>query len=889
MAKSLFIIVTLLVAGFFAEPSIAQIPTSITPDGTLGTNVTTAGSTFNIDGGTVKGTNQFHSFDRFSVGTGHTASFHGPSAIHNILSRVTGLQSGLQQSVINGTLQSTIQGANLYLLNPAGILFGPNATLNVSGSFNVTTADFLRLEDGAEFHADLSKTSTLTISPPAAFGFLNENPAGITVAQSSLDVPVGKTLSLIGGDITITGDVSDTTTSLKAPEGQIQIASIATAGEQIPIDLMHTPELTTTDTAERFGKINLSQGAFIDASGDGGGVVIIRGGQFVMDDSRIFADTLADGPPGAVIVNVENLTLMEGGRITSDSVGPGQGGSVSVTASDTVTLTGTTPDGTIPSGLFANALSIGETAGNAGNVVVEAMNVIATDLAAISSTTFGPGQGGTVRVTASDSITLSGSLTLTERSGIFAATLGEGDHAGNAGNVIVKTKNLSVIDGATIATATFGPGQGGSLSVKIGDTLTLSGISPDGAFESGIIAEAHGRESQAGDAGNIVVAANNIAIRDGATISGTTFGPGQGGNMSVTVKDTLTLSGTSPDSTLQSGLFANAQGRGKQAGNAGNVIVDAANVIATDLAAISSSTFGPGQGGTVSVTASDSIILSGSLTLLERSGIFAATLGAGDHSGNAGDVLVEAKNVTVTDGAAIATATAGPGQGGAVTVTASDSIILSGATHNGEIPSGLFASAQGGSGSTGNAGDIFLSAGEKIVLQNNSAITTEARNADGGNITLMATELIHVVDSKITSSVGGGPTTEGGNIVLDPRFIVLDNSTILANAFEGKGGNITLNATDAVLVDPTSRVDASSKLGVDGAVAIEAPIQNLSGAIAPLPQNFQGITTLFSERCAAQKGGQFSSFAVETRDALPPTPAGFLPSPLGRMPSSSIP
>jgi len=131
-------------------PSHAQVTSAISPDGTLGTTVTQAGKVFDIDGGTIKGSNQFHSFDRFSVGTGDTASFNGPNSIANILGRVTGLQSGLQQSIIDGTLQSTITGANLYLLNPAGVLFGPNASLNVSGSFHVSTADFIRMEDGTE-------------------------------------------------------------------------------------------------------------------------------------------------------------------------------------------------------------------------------------------------------------------------------------------------------------------------------------------------------------------------------------------------------------------------------------------------------------------------------------------------------------------------------------------------------------------------------------------------------------------------------------------------------------------------------------------------------------------------------------------------------------------
>jgi filamentous hemagglutinin family protein len=114
------------------------VPTSITPDGTLGTAVIQNGHVYDITGGTRPsgGPNLFHSFDQFSVGTTDTARFSGPPGIENILGRVT----GGQQSLIDGLLQSTIPGANLYLLNPSGVLFGPNARLDVGGSFHVSTA-----------------------------------------------------------------------------------------------------------------------------------------------------------------------------------------------------------------------------------------------------------------------------------------------------------------------------------------------------------------------------------------------------------------------------------------------------------------------------------------------------------------------------------------------------------------------------------------------------------------------------------------------------------------------------------------------------------------------------------------------------------------------------
>jgi filamentous hemagglutinin family protein len=159
---------SLLLGGLLAS-SGAEVSTSIRPDGTLGTTVTSSGTIHTITGGTRpgKGPNLFHSFDRFSVGTHDTARFRGPAGIENILSRVT----GGQQSVIDGRLQSTIPGANLYLLNPSGVLFGPNATLDLSGSFHVSTADLMRFADGATFSAHLAEQRVLTVAPPAAFGF----------------------------------------------------------------------------------------------------------------------------------------------------------------------------------------------------------------------------------------------------------------------------------------------------------------------------------------------------------------------------------------------------------------------------------------------------------------------------------------------------------------------------------------------------------------------------------------------------------------------------------------------------------------------------------------------------------------------------------------------
>ncbi len=184
---------TLLTSGFllmvWLTASTAQVTTSITPDGTLGTDVRQRVNLHEIIGGTRpgNGSNLFHSFGLFNVGTDDTAHFIGQQGVENIIGRVT----GGAESMIDGRVRAD---ANLFLLNPSGIMFGPNASLDVNGSFHGSTADVLRFGDGKAFVAHVSEESTLTAAAPSTFGFLNANPEGITIQGSTLAVPEGGNL-----------------------------------------------------------------------------------------------------------------------------------------------------------------------------------------------------------------------------------------------------------------------------------------------------------------------------------------------------------------------------------------------------------------------------------------------------------------------------------------------------------------------------------------------------------------------------------------------------------------------------------------------------------------------------------------------------------------------
>src|SRR5215467_5159682 len=263
----------------FNPTSVVQAAAPITPSG-LNTQVNLsqtppAGKTqFDITGGTRPGggPNLFHSFGQFNVPNNNIANFLNDSglATSNILGRVT----GGNLSNIFGTIQTTGFGsANLFLMNPAGFLFGPNATINVGGMVSFTSADYLRLADGVRFNAvrNASADALLSIAPVAAFGFLGSNPGAITVQGSQLKVAEGTGISLVGGNITMQSGTLDNGTvqaaQLSAPSGQINLVSVGKPSHRhVGGEVVNGAGFVATGF-KSLGAITVSSGSTIDTSG----------------------------------------------------------------------------------------------------------------------------------------------------------------------------------------------------------------------------------------------------------------------------------------------------------------------------------------------------------------------------------------------------------------------------------------------------------------------------------------------------------------------------------------------------------------------------------------------------------------------------------------------
>ena len=267
----------------------------VTLDGSLGPSGILTGPDYAITAGLGRqvGGNLFHSFGDFNLRLGESATFSGPNSVSNIIARVT----GGHESSIDGLLRSTIPGADLFLLNPVGVVFGPHASLDLQGSFHVSTADYLSLGKEGRFDATHPEASELTVDPPAAFGFLGPAPAGIRFDGSQIIVPTGKTISVVGGDIS-----TEAGSTLQAESGRINLISAWSEGEVLLSDMK-------MDSFANLGGITIAAGSSVDVSGAGGGEMFICANQLVLDGSELYSRTTGAQNGKGIDIGVGSLNI----------------------------------------------------------------------------------------------------------------------------------------------------------------------------------------------------------------------------------------------------------------------------------------------------------------------------------------------------------------------------------------------------------------------------------------------------------------------------------------------------------------------------------------------------------------------------------------------------
>ncbi|NMG09688.1 S-layer family protein [Brasilonema sp. UFV-L1] len=733
------------------SPTQAQISS----DGTVPTNVSQSGNVFEITGGTQAGRNLFHSFKEFSVPTGGEAFFKNATNANNInyiINRVTGGSI----SNIDGLIRENY-GANFILINPSGINFGPNAQLNIGGSFLGTTASSIKFADGVEYSATNPQANPLlTISVPVGLQF-GQNPGTIrvqgaghtfTVADPSfspvtrntstgLRVQPNQTLALVGGDISIDGGI------LTAEGGRIALGSFA----QGEVSLNPTADGLTLgyEGVLGFKDIEMRSLALADASGSG----------------------------GSIQVQAQNFSISDGSLILIQNQGSQPAGAIQVNTTESVKVSGTNADATIRSSLTNETVG----AGRGGDINVSTKRLVVEGGASVFTKTFGAGTSGNINVNASESLQVNGvsAINPSVSSIIGTVTFSSGD----AGNNTVSTGRLTATGGGTILSTTYGTGQGGNVNVNATDSIEIIGVEPQFFIPSALSAST----TVSGDAGDLTVSTPRLTIRDGGRVDASTFGSGSAGNVIINASEFVEVQGEVPGSVNPSLISASAN------------IPDQSLRQVFNLPAV--------------------------------------------PSGAAQNVTINTGQLKVTDGGQVTVRNQGSGDAGTARINA-----------------------------------------RSILLDNGGSITAATQSGEGGNIILETGSLQMRHGSQISAQAGG--TGNGGNISITGSspadfVVLLENSKITANAFEGRGGNIQIN-TQGLFTCPGCEITASSEVGLDGVVQFTIPDFAPNQEAIDVPQEIVQPEEVVAQACTPKKEQNRSEFTITGRGGLPPRPGELLSS-----------
>ncbi len=607
-----------------------------------------------------------------------------------------------------------------------------------------------------------------------------------------------------------------------------------------------------------------------DTDGAALGIDIAVTGEMVVRNGSIIEATALDaGHPGDIRVHVGSLTL-DGGEIgnaipvnfpvSPDGDPPGafatnNGGSVTVVAREAITL----DDGIIAS------MTPGDP--DARDIHIEAptirmqRSVVLTPTGAITVTADGPdlvaggiGNPGNINIIAD-------TLDITGGSIVYSGTFGG---SGEGGNLLIQARHITVADQSLISTATTGEGKGGTVTIKA-DTLTLTGVS-----------DIESDTNAGGDGGEVIITANEVSLLQDSEISSDASGGGNGGEVILTVTGALNMTGDSEISSnardggqggnvlitageLNISLFSQIASDVTGTGNGGNVTVIAGEIL-VDLAEISSETFGSGNAGAIRLEA-DRIRLINFAQIDSDS--------ERDASGRAGEITVSVGTLEITR-SEIDSTSRGTGEGGRIELHATEAILM---RDGGRVITNAT--------SRGVAGSIMIDTSRLEMDRGRLAATASLESENrGGNITVQAPE-VRLTDSTMTTAARSEAGSDGGDIAIQQAvFVIVDASEIRADAFGGNGGNIRIEASNGLLITSTSIVDASSELGLQGQIDFRAPVTIISDSVEPLPQAFVQVAKLLQARCESRlQDQQNSTFIVSGREGVPVEPGEMLPSP----------
>ncbi|MFN6481928.1 filamentous hemagglutinin N-terminal domain-containing protein [Nostoc sp. DedQUE02] len=808
---------------------------NIVPDNTLGAESSQIIGNFQgqpievITGGAIRQINLFHSFGEFNVSADRGAYFFIPNAdIQNVLARVTGgnrseiLGKLGTFQIINGSIAGS--NANLFLINPNGIIFGQNASLDVQGSFMGTTANGVQFANQGVFSATNPQTVPLLTINPSALLFNQINQNGIINRSRQIATP--GSLYLIGGDITFDGGVaaslgnrlelgavarignveligSGNQTQLAFPEG-LSKADIALQNNAFVLTGGNTITVNARD-------ISLSGNSFIRSvlqTGEGqpgvaaGDIVVNASGNVTLDNSDISNQGLQNslGDTGNVAINAQSISLTNQSQITT--TGTRSRGNIILNAKDNLSLNNNS---------LISTFGIFNPIGKSGDITIATRNINLSNESTISSANTGQGQGGKITLKAQEAISLMSG------SNILSASVASGFGQVNnqpSGDIEIKTRTLTLDgDNTSINSSNSDEGRGGNIRIIADDSILLNGFAPISSSSIG-----------QGNSGNIELQTRSLTLTNGGNIITSTSGGGNGGDLLVNASDSVTLSGISTLINPQTGeniggssLSTSAFG----AGNSGQLTIDTQRLSINDGGNITTSATGQtSKGGNLTINAKDSVEL-GSLLSGQNSTISTGT----SQSGDAGNLNINTGRLSIRDGSLIATATLGTGKGGNLTVDAKNSVEVVGGSPNSR--STISTSGLG----SGDAGNLNINTGRLSIRDGAFVSTNISSQGKGGNLAVNADHSVELIGSStdgrfpssLLSSTNPGSTGDAGDLTVTTKDLLLQGGVVNAGTFgAGKGGNLIVNTQNALVQDGAIIFAGTSGAGNGGNLTINA-------------------------------------------------------------------
>jgi filamentous hemagglutinin family protein len=761
-----------------------SLSAQVIPDNTLPAgerSQVTGNPNTQIDAGARRGNNLFHSFQSFSVPTGGSAFFNNAADVQNIFSRVTGGTISNIDGLIraNGT-------ANLFLLNPNGILFGPGAQLNIGGSFIASTANTINFTDGFQFTATNPQAAPLlTINVPIGLQY-GSNPGSLQVQRSNLQVNPGRTLALLGGNVSLEGG------QILSPGGQVQLVGVA-GTDTLGLNEDGANLSFSVPQGVAVADISLTNGSLVDTRASGG---------------------------GSIAISARNLTLSEGSQLLAGISGVGspntQAGNIEINAPGTVTITG---DGS----RIANEVELGAV-GNAGNVNITAESLLLTNGAQLLASTRGQGNAGNFTIT-------TGSLFFKNET-LLAANAKEEGNEGNAGNITINVRDAATFDyGVRVYADVTGKGRGGDINITAGSLAVTNG--------SHMLASTAGQ----GNAGNFTITTGSLLVNNESFFAASANGRGNAGSITINVRGSASIEygaklytdvnapylsnvarqpvkGNGGDINITAGalvvryggqLVANSYGDG----NAGNISITTGSLSVTNEAFLTASANGRGNGGNITINASGPVsFIDGSSAFSNLGFCQTNTIGCSTSTdtvtGNGGNITINASSLNLINGSFLATGVGdnflnrkAQGSAGNISIQLRDALSLD----QSYITSRVFVNG------IGNAGNIDIRAGSVSSSQSLISASTQGQG-DAGGISLLATDSIVLDDSDISTAVQKGAIGNAQGINITARSLSLTNGAQLNAVTSGQGnaGNILINTSNSVSVSGTNTTVPPIKL-----------------------------------------------------------------------------